>query len=149
MREVLGKWINCVAQFYLQIIDLENSIRNHNNRIEDLEVEKLQLESKVVALRETVKESLASEQLQAVTSHRNQLEIEVNFNGFSGKGKAHQKSVDTFLPQCANQKTTISNLKDALENLKRESVSQSSSNSNHHQQHRTLWQFWRNNLHDV
>lgn len=56
---------------------MENSIRNHNNRIEDLEVEKLQLENQVIALRETVKESSASDPLQAITSHRNQLEIEV------------------------------------------------------------------------
>lgn len=60
-----------------QIIDLENSIRNHNNRIEDLEVEKLQLESEVVELKRTVKENPIGDQLQAVTSHKNQLEIEV------------------------------------------------------------------------
>lgn len=60
-----------------QIIDLENSIRNHNNRIEDLEVEKLQLESEVVELKRTVKENPIGDQLQAVTSHKNHLEIEV------------------------------------------------------------------------
>lgn len=62
----------------LQIIDLENSIRNHNNRIEDLEVEKLHLEAEVVELKGTVERNPISDQLQAVTSHKNQLEIEVN-----------------------------------------------------------------------
>lgn len=62
----------------LQIIDLENSIRNHNNRIEDLEVEKLHLEAEVMELKRTVERNPISDQLQTVTSHKNQLEIEVN-----------------------------------------------------------------------
>lgn len=62
----------------MQIIDLENSIRNHNNRIEDLEVEKLHLESEVTELKRAAENSPITDQLQAVTSHKNQLEIEVN-----------------------------------------------------------------------
>lgn len=68
-------WIKSWNSF--QIIDLENSIRNHNNRIEDLEVEKLHLENEVVELKRAVQENPISDQLQAVTTHKNQLEIEV------------------------------------------------------------------------
>lgn len=59
-----------------QIIDLENSIRNHNNRIEDLEVEKLQLENEVVELKRAVDENPISDQL--LQESKEQLEIEVN-----------------------------------------------------------------------
>lgn len=64
----------------MQIIDLENSIRNHNNRIEDLEVEKLHLESEVVELKRTLESNPLRDELKAVTSHKNQLELEVNNN---------------------------------------------------------------------
>lgn len=37
----------------------------------------MQLESEVVELKRTVKENPIGDQLQAVTSHKNQLEIEV------------------------------------------------------------------------
>lgn len=67
----------------LQIIDLENSIRNHNNRIEDLEEEKLRLENEVTELKRVVHENPLSDQLQVVTSHKNKLEIEVCNNNRS------------------------------------------------------------------
>lgn len=40
-------------------------------------MEKLQLESEVMELKRTANENPIGDQLQAVTSHRNQLEIEV------------------------------------------------------------------------
>lgn len=66
-----------IDKLWFQIIDLENSIRNHNNRIEDLEVEKMKLENEVVELKRAVEQSPTSDQL--LKESKDQLEIEVTF----------------------------------------------------------------------